>query len=562
MKKVLLTVAVLCVVLTVATLPHKAQAATADYFDTVQQVYIGYYQRPADPGGLLYWAQRLDTTNGNLNEIIEAYANSAESQALYGTINSSNIGTVVNSIYMALFNRPAEVEGKAYYVNGFNTGRFTAATIMLNVLYGAQNKDLLSVNNKVTASSLFTRTIDPGLDGRDFQYSYSGNADAQRARDFLSTVTSDPATIPTEDEIREFLEPTVGTGDFWEFRWDYYHSSWGGGSTTDTGRFWIVLGQPLSINGITAYQVLTYGKSKGRDSFTYGFGPRWNYIAFSDNRILGSLDGVSLVTIMDAQTGGWAGGGFFTSFPEGKLVLSRNGTISNTNTYISGDAIVAQFSGSKSECEVIAGVTICGDDSYGFDKEEYYRSGIGPVGYYYTYSYMDCGGGFCSGGTWKENVGLTASSFTGQSNPLMNEIEPSDSPATAQPISMGRAIIGNVSDSAYANLGNTVINVNVVDDNGNSVNITSTVEDWYSFTLTAAKTVTITLSFEGSPTADLDVYLMNSTGTSLYGYSIHDNPAKYDQHEKIITNLGPGSYRIGVDGYFTPSSVKYTLGVE
>jgi hypothetical protein len=177
------------------------------YFDTVQEIYIGYYQRPADPGGLIYWAERLDATGGNLTEIIEAFANSAESQALYGTINSSNISTVVNGIYNALFGRDAEAGGLSYYVNGFNSGYFTAATIMLNVLYGAQNEDLQSVNNKVTAANLFTRTIDPDLDGKDFQYNYSGNADAQRAREFLLTVTWDPATIPTEDEIRAFLEP-------------------------------------------------------------------------------------------------------------------------------------------------------------------------------------------------------------------------------------------------------------------------------------------------------------------------------------------------------------------
>jgi len=182
-----------------------------DYVDTVQKTYIGYYQRPADPSGLIYWAERLFNSGGNLSEIIEAFANSAESQALYGTINSSNISNVVNSIYNALFGRNAEAGGLSYYVNGFNSGQFTAATIMLNVLYGAQNEDLQSINNKVTAANLFTRIIDPELDGKDFQYYYSGNADVQRARDFLLTVTWNPATMPTEDEIRAFLPTTSYT---------------------------------------------------------------------------------------------------------------------------------------------------------------------------------------------------------------------------------------------------------------------------------------------------------------------------------------------------------------
>jgi hypothetical protein len=179
------------------------------YSDTVQKIFIGYYQRPADPGGLIYWAERLDATGGNLTEIIEAFANSAESQALYGTINSSNISTVVNGIYNALFGRNAEAEGLNYYVNGFNSGHFTAATIMLNVLYGAQNEDLQSVNNKLAAANLFTRTIDPELDGANFLATYSGNADAQKARDFLPTVGWDSATIPTQAETTLFIKNNI-----------------------------------------------------------------------------------------------------------------------------------------------------------------------------------------------------------------------------------------------------------------------------------------------------------------------------------------------------------------
>jgi hypothetical protein len=180
-----------------------------NYVDTVQKIYIGYYQRPADPGGLLYWAARLDASAGNLNEIIEAFANSAESQALYGTINSSNISTVVNGIYKALFGRDAEAGGLSYYVNGFNSGHFTAATIMLNVLYGAQNEDLQSINNKLAAANLFTRTIDPELDGTDFQATYSGNADAIAGRNFLAFVTWNPTTVPTQYETTVYMKSNI-----------------------------------------------------------------------------------------------------------------------------------------------------------------------------------------------------------------------------------------------------------------------------------------------------------------------------------------------------------------
>lgn len=183
--------------------------AYTDYLETVQKIYIGYYGRPADPAGLLYWSAKLDAQGGNLNEIIEAFANSSEAETLYGPINSDTIGNVVDQIYTALFNRAAEAGGKAYYVDGFNAGRFTAATIMLNILDGAQHEDLSSVKNKLTSADLFTKTINPGLDGKNIQVTYSGDADAEQGRNFLKTVTWNPATLPTQAETTDFIRTNI-----------------------------------------------------------------------------------------------------------------------------------------------------------------------------------------------------------------------------------------------------------------------------------------------------------------------------------------------------------------
>jgi hypothetical protein len=184
------------------------------YLDSVQKTFIGYYHRPADPGGLIYWAGRLNASGGNLTDIVEAFAHSEESQALYGTIDSSSISTVVNGIYYALFGRDAEAEGLNWYVSGFNSGKYTAATIMLDILYGAQNEDLQSVNHKLAAANLFTRTIDPELDGTNFQVTYSGEGDVMTARNLLASVTGDPATVPTQDEIIAYMKNSIAdSGD-------------------------------------------------------------------------------------------------------------------------------------------------------------------------------------------------------------------------------------------------------------------------------------------------------------------------------------------------------------
>jgi len=190
------------------------QHGAMTHFDTVQKAYIGYYQRPADPGGLIWWANNMTSHGGSLAAIIEAFATSDESQALYGEINSGNIAYVIDAIYQALFNRAADTAGRDWYVAEFNKGAFTAATIMLNVLDGAQNFDLVTLNNKLITSDSFTKTIDPELDGASFQTTYSGDADTVAARYFLSLVTSATSSIPTQSQITEFIKSYISdTGD-------------------------------------------------------------------------------------------------------------------------------------------------------------------------------------------------------------------------------------------------------------------------------------------------------------------------------------------------------------
>jgi hypothetical protein len=187
-----------------------AYPAASSYYGTVQKIYIGYYQRPADPGGLIYWAGRLDNSGGSLAEIIEDFANSPESQALYGPINNTSIGNVLEEIYQSLLGRAADAGGKDYYVAGFNTGRFTAATIMLNLIdgVGPTGVDRTTFDNKLAAANLFTRTIDPDLDGLNFQVTYTGDGDSIAARNFLA-LNATSVKVPTQAETITYIKTNI-----------------------------------------------------------------------------------------------------------------------------------------------------------------------------------------------------------------------------------------------------------------------------------------------------------------------------------------------------------------
>lgn len=200
--------------------------AALDHFDSVQRIYNAFYQRPAEPAGLLYWARQLDAAQGNLSGLIDAFANSAEAvqlffpdakpgDTLYSLLNAGNIGQVIDAVYQALFGRAADAAGKAFFVQGFERGQFTAGTITLNVLDGAQGTDRDSVNHKGTASRLFTQSVD----GRDYAHAsfgqaapaatFAGAADVLQVRQWLAGVGLDPRTLPDLEAIASFVRNLI-----------------------------------------------------------------------------------------------------------------------------------------------------------------------------------------------------------------------------------------------------------------------------------------------------------------------------------------------------------------
>lgn len=192
-------------------------AATAStYFNDVQKLYIAYYQRPADPGGLLYWSQMILARNGDPGSVVDAFVTSAESSALYGAVSLQTIGEVIDKVYVALFGRSAEQAGKQFYVDGFAAGTFTAGTIVRNILDGTQGEDAIAIMNKLSDANLFTVAVDgrPTTDanfgaGTSFSATYSGTADAVAARAWLATVNAQSTSIKTASEVVDFVRTTI-----------------------------------------------------------------------------------------------------------------------------------------------------------------------------------------------------------------------------------------------------------------------------------------------------------------------------------------------------------------
>jgi len=174
----------------VATMPATGPASIAGVGAAtyeVEQAYVAYYGRPADPAGLAYWTQQLNAANGNLNSIINGFGNSAESQALYSGQNATQI---ITSIYQQEFNRAPDASGLAYWQGQLTSGAVSAAAAALAIFQGAMGADQTLVDNKLVAAQAFVNALSADSTATSL---YNGTTATINARIFLASVDTTTA---------------------------------------------------------------------------------------------------------------------------------------------------------------------------------------------------------------------------------------------------------------------------------------------------------------------------------------------------------------------------------
>lgn len=190
--------------------------AASDYSTVVQQLYVSYFGRPADPIGLANLSSALDaasaptnlagleaaySTNSAVNNLINSFGSSAESTALY----AGDTLSFVSAIYANLFSRAPDFSGLLFWSNAIDSGAVSKGQAALDIaaagLMGGEN-DALVFTNKVTVASTFTSLIDTGFE----LVGYSGAQAAAQARSLLGSVTD---TVPATSEIQNTLTQIV-----------------------------------------------------------------------------------------------------------------------------------------------------------------------------------------------------------------------------------------------------------------------------------------------------------------------------------------------------------------
>ena len=129
-----------------------------DYDDRVQKMYIAYYGRPGDPGGIDFWAGRLQENGGDLSDIINEFGTSGEFTDRYGGLANEEL---VNNIYLQLFGRGADPEGLEFYVGWLLEGIRSLGDIALAIADGVQEgtDDFDIVSNKLEVANTFSTKV-------------------------------------------------------------------------------------------------------------------------------------------------------------------------------------------------------------------------------------------------------------------------------------------------------------------------------------------------------------------------------------------------------------------
>jgi len=123
----------------------------------LQELYVAYFGRAADPTGLDYWTEKGITT---AKFAADMYVQ-AEFKDAYGSLSTE---AQVNQIYKNLFDREADVTGLNYWTLQINLGTLKLAEIATHLIWAAQNNsgssdDKTALTNRTNAAVAYTAKV-------------------------------------------------------------------------------------------------------------------------------------------------------------------------------------------------------------------------------------------------------------------------------------------------------------------------------------------------------------------------------------------------------------------
>jgi len=188
----------------------------AQYVALAQKLYVGYFGRPADAGGLVnmvaqFAAAKVPTTvaefasayqtDSTVRALVNGFGNSAESAALYHGTNRE----FVTAIYQHLLGRAPAAEGLNFWSSALDADNGLARGVAaLSIISGAERNttaqgmiDAALIANRVTVAANFTASLDQPREVAG----YAGAAAAAAARAMLDAVDHNTNVISYQTTV-------------------------------------------------------------------------------------------------------------------------------------------------------------------------------------------------------------------------------------------------------------------------------------------------------------------------------------------------------------------------
>ena len=178
------------------------QLQASAYVDVVQKIYIAYFGRPADSGGLASFTAQLAQigapadiagleqayySTASVRSLVDSFSASAESATLY----PGDTKAFVTAVYDHLLNRVPDAEGLAYWVDAIDHRGLSKSLASLSITVGALanttdqgKKDAALISLKSAVANSFTTALE-GAQG-----AYVGDNVAALARTMLASLMS------------------------------------------------------------------------------------------------------------------------------------------------------------------------------------------------------------------------------------------------------------------------------------------------------------------------------------------------------------------------------------
>ena len=160
------------------TASRSVKQASSPYATAVQELYIAYFGRPADPTGLTNFENALAaanapqdiagltkaySTNPALQSLIDSFGTSKESQTLYGSGTTQDF---VAAVFTNVLGRAPLQAGLDYWSGAIDSGSLSkgdaALAIMAGALANTSAQGLLDtqlINNRLAVAASFTAQV-------------------------------------------------------------------------------------------------------------------------------------------------------------------------------------------------------------------------------------------------------------------------------------------------------------------------------------------------------------------------------------------------------------------